>query len=279
MRIRTALVISVALVTFLFVGLGITKQADGPESIEMALTARPLIWIDEDRILVGKDNVIYLYDVGDKTSKSLYKVLGEEITTKFEWSCFTEHNWALFVIAGPRTPPNNALVVKWTEPQVFSEETIGITAEINPIDCRSQMRRLPPESMTEGGKEWTSVRPIRFAERFKVHSDVADQIALYKSGDELLAAAFKANEVKSIQLGKRLAHYDRAIASAYDRQTDRYLWYTPSSNFNSKYMDWPLQAWWVGRDLSVDSSIELPAGPWGWGIRSLQDVQLLFLWL
>lgn len=100
MGIRAALVISVALVTFLFVGLGITKQADGPESIAMALTARPLLWIDEDRILVGKDNVIYLYDVGEKTSKSLYKVLGDEITTKFEWSCFTEHNWALFVIAG-----------------------------------------------------------------------------------------------------------------------------------------------------------------------------------
>ncbi len=173
-------------------------------------------------------------------------------------------------MAGSHTPIGNAWVVKWTEPQAFSEETMGVGAEINPIDCRPQTRKLTPETVTVQGKEWTQVGSIYGSAQFYVHHGLANQIGLYRSGDELLAAVFKGNEVKPIQLGER-SHRDQAIASyypkmasAYDSQADRYLWYISTKNFDPRWnnKDWPLKAWWVGRDLSLESSIELPAGPW-----------------
>jgi len=202
------------------------------------LNARPLVWLDDQYLLVGFENKIVKFDT---SNQKIVNVILENYYVDFH-ECFTPEG-GLF--ATSKEPENGKKITSfsdiqfhwiqdWKQPQLFDElKTVGWYAY--PHDCT-------PREYKE------TVLAKEQADRDKKSS------YSYLKPDGKVLLTEENGSIKQIDL--------RQTKSSFDRTSRNYFWYMVSNNFDRNDSVWPLTGWWVSPDGKIINEITIPGGPW-----------------
>lgn len=223
---------------------------------------RPLVWLNDQFMLVGLDNKIYKYDAVDH---KVVGVISEPYYSSEIYECFSPEG-GIFAISEPVVTKNGDAtstfygdivyrwIQDWNEPSRYTELKDVAWWNTNPLDCAHfdyVETDLRADSTHNGAGQLmrTVDGDARVYFRFKVTRGFEKTVVISKDGS-----------VKELSLGN--SKRSVGIESVFDRRLQQYFWYTSTSDFDIADHVWPLQAWWVTPGGEVLREITVPAGPW-----------------
>jgi hypothetical protein len=250
--------------------------------------AKPLTWLSDNIIVIGKGASIYLYDIKHETL--LERVADSYDESNFQWkNCFTP-DASVFAVKSPKIENKNDMIIKsapaqqsfryvvdWKQPNTAKYVDLSMWAT-NELDCtlfsgndrRAYIKRRNVEDgFVDYVQHWPLLNSIHGESFLFIKKLSQNKYAKY------IELSRKMTNVQdtSKDLFKQLRlDYDgmphgneifpNDIESFYDSYKVNYVLYEKTDIFDSKRGVWPLSAWRVTPNLELIERYTLPPGPW-----------------
>lgn len=232
----------------------------GKSNIKVLITnATPLMWIDDNKILIEDGNKISEFDVQKKEITQLvYEINPSYGQLKSLFSCLSKNRWIL------RLKDFNTIDIHISEHDKYALSEHYGWGNINRLDCTPEydQHEIPSKTVTYKGKTYTLGNEPMLGQLLKKRDG---QTYIYSAGNSLLINVFASKYLNSKITFDNLSQITfPAILSDYDKTKNIYLLYVNNNNFDSTEKTWPIQAVWVTikPDLLISNIFTIPAGPW-----------------
>lgn len=258
MNRRMILILGLILLGFLFLGRLFTEKdyATNNNSQLILNDVHPLAWLDNKVMLVARNNEILTYDLSSKS-------FGEAISKYFPSSeeCFSPEG-GIFAVSVQKDNPTFAtkfkVVNNWYELSDSEERPRVEWWQINYSDCSL----LPRNYDKENTKRLDMEGEIFVEDSYSMNLLKEKHTDVYSGRlHNTIVVISKDSQEKIVKLGT-FDFGDQGLTSAYDKNTDSYLWYPSHLAFSSYDGDWPSKAFWVSPNGDIQREVILPVGPW-----------------
>lgn len=250
--------------------------------------AKPLAWLSDNKIAIGRQNSIFLYDI--KREALLEKVIESYDSSNFQHrNCFTQ-DASVFAVK-PSIIEKNKNKVTTSVPAKQSYRYISDWKQLNmikniesnswnfnPLDCSIfnindrqeyiKRRRIDggfDENITQSQPLLKSIHGESFLfsiRQSKVkHTKYIEQGRSTANNNEINKGHFKQLQLVNNDLHGIEFHANR-IESFYDSSKGNYVIYETTNKFDLNDHVWPISAWRISTTLDIVEKHSIPAGPW-----------------